>query len=124
MIQIQSPAQFTKAADRLRQEPQSIRRHEPGLWMVTNNGKGTTYPVRITRFNGSAFITCGCPAGTPDTDRTPLVCKHAAAVVIFLRAVREMRRATVNVDASAATVGEEWDDDDDPDTNINHWSWQ
>ena len=121
MIQIQSAAQFTKAADRLRQEPQSIRRHEPDLWMVTNKGKGATYSVRITRFNGSAFITCGCPAGTPDTDRTPLVCRHAAAVVIFLRAVREMRRASVAVTATAATIGDEWDDTDDPDLDVANW---
>ena len=121
MIQIQRPEQFSKAADRLRQEPQSIRRHEPGLWMVTNKRKGTEYPVRITRFNGSSFVTCGCPAGTPDTDRTPLVCKHAAAVVIFLRAVREMRRASVSVNATAATIGDEWDDTDDPDLDVANW---
>ena len=121
MIQIQRPEQFARAAARLRKEPQSIRRHEPGLWMVTNKGKGTTYPVRITRFNGSAFITCGCPAGTPDTDRTPLPCKHAAALIIFLQAVREMRRASVSMDATAATVGEEWDDTDDPNTDVANW---
>ena len=89
--------------------------------MVTNKAKGTTYPVRITRFNGSAFITCGCPAGTPDTDRAPLPCKHAAALIIFLRAVREMRRSPVPVSVSAATVAEEWDDTDDPDLDINNW---
>lgn len=93
MIQIQSAAQFAKAAARLTREPQSIRRHEPGLYIVTNKSKGTSYPVRVERVRGLPFITCGCEAGTPSTRRVPLVCKHAAAVVIFLRAVRAMRRS-------------------------------
>ncbi len=91
MIQIQRREQFTKAAERLQREPQSIRRHEPGLYIVTNKRKGTSYPVRVERMNGKSFITCGCEAGTPHTRRAPLVCKHAAALIIFLRAVREMR---------------------------------
>lgn len=92
MIQIQRPEQFAKAAERLRKEPQRITRLEPGLFSVKNKRKGTEYPVRIERRNGQPFITCGCEAGTPHRyPHTPLVCKHAAAVVIFLRALREMR---------------------------------
>jgi hypothetical protein len=49
MIQIQRREQFTKAAERLHREPQSIRRHEPGLYIVTNIRKGTSYPVRVER---------------------------------------------------------------------------
>lgn len=92
MIQIQRREQFERAAERLRKEPQALRRQEPGLWMVTNKTKGTTYPVRVERADGKLFITCGCEAGTPHTRRVPLVCKHAAAVILYLRAVREMRR--------------------------------
>jgi hypothetical protein len=93
MIQIQCREQFEKAAARLTTEPQSIRRHEPGLWIVTNKAKGTSYPVRISRIAGKTFITCGCEAGTPHYgNRRPMVCKHAAALIIFLRAVRAMRR--------------------------------
>ncbi len=93
MIQIQRREQFEKAAARLNQEPQSIRRHEPGLWIVTNKAKGTSYPVRISRIAGKTFVTCGCEAGTPHYgNRRPMVCKHAAALIIFLRAVRAMRR--------------------------------
>ena len=93
MIEIQSRSQFERAAARLTKEPQSIRRHEPGLYIVTNKAKGTSYPVRVERRDGKAFITCGCEAGTPGRrNHKPLVCKHAAAVIIFLRAVRAMRR--------------------------------
>ena len=107
MIQIQSRNQFEKAAARLTKEPQSIRRHEPGLWMVTNKTKGTEYPVRVERVSGKPFITCGCPAGTPATNRRPLACKHAAAVIIFLRAIRDMRRQP-----EALALGERYDGND------------
>jgi uncharacterized Zn finger protein len=93
MIQIQRREQFTKGAERLRREPQSIRRHEPGLYVVTNKSKGHTYHVRIERVEGRTFGTCTCEAGTPHHGhRMPMVCKHLAAVVIFLRAVQFMRR--------------------------------
>jgi uncharacterized Zn finger protein len=93
MIQIQRPEQFTKAGERLRKERQSIRRHEPGLYEVTNKTKGNTYHVRIEGRDGYTFGTCTCEAGTPHHGkRVPMVCKHLAAVIIFLRAVREMRR--------------------------------
>jgi hypothetical protein len=93
MIQIQRPEQFARAAARLMKEPQAIRRHEPGLYIVTNKLKGTEYPIRVERLNGRAFITCGCEAGTPHSGRrAPQVCKHAAAIVIYLRALRAMRQ--------------------------------
>jgi uncharacterized Zn finger protein len=92
MIQIQRREQFTKAADRLNKEPQSIRRHEPGLYEVTNKAKGHTYHVRIETRDGHTFGTCTCEAGTPHHGRrVPVVCKHLAAVVIFLRGLRQMR---------------------------------
>jgi hypothetical protein len=94
MIQIQRREQFTKAAERLRQEPQSIRRHEPGLWIVTNKVKGHAYAVRLIHQDGKTFMRCGCEAGSPTKGRRiPVVCKHMCTLVIFLRAVREMRRA-------------------------------
>ena len=97
MIQIQRPEQFTKAAKRLRCERQSIRRHEPGLFEVTNKTKGHQYHVRIEARGGLTFGTCTCEAGTPHHGRrVPMVCKHLAAVVIYLRAVREMRRRTAH----------------------------
>lgn len=93
MIQIQRPEQFRRAAERLKDEPQSIRRHEPGLWLVTNKKKQHTYAVRVERRDGRPFITCTCETGTPSNHRhAPLVCKHAAAIIIFLRAVRSMKR--------------------------------
>jgi hypothetical protein len=91
MIQIQRPQQFTKAADRLNSEPQSIRLAEPHLYEVTNKRKGTRYHVRITRMNGETFGSCTCKAGLRH-HRAPLVCKHLAAVIIYLRAIRDMRR--------------------------------
>jgi hypothetical protein len=94
MIEVQRREQFTKAAERLRQEPQSIRRHEPGLWIVTNKVKNHAYAVRLIQQDGKTFMRCGCEAGTPTKGRrVPMVCKHMCALVIFLRAVREMRRA-------------------------------
>ena len=95
MIQIQRREQFTKAADRLNKEPQSIRRAEPHLFYeVTNKRKGTQYHVRISRQNGETFgsCTCTCKAG-PRYNRAPVVCKHLAATIIYLRAIREMPRA-------------------------------
>ena len=95
MIQIQRREQFSRAAERLHKEPQSIRRHEPHLYEVTNKAKGHQYHVRIESRNGLTFGTCTCEAGTPHAGRrVPTVCKHLAAVVLFLRAVREMRRRT------------------------------
>ena len=91
MIQIQRPEQFTKAADRLNAEPQSIRRSEPHLYEVTNKRKGHTYHVRITRMNGGVFASCTCPAGIRH-GRAPLACKHVAAVIIYLRGIQAMRR--------------------------------
>jgi hypothetical protein len=89
---IQRREQFTKAADRLTREPQSIRRHEPGLYVVTNKSKGHTYHDRVERQNGHTFGSCTCDAGLPTKgNRVPVVCKHLAAVVIYLRALRGMR---------------------------------
>ncbi len=91
MIQIQTAGQFMKAADRLRNEPQSVRRHEAHLYEVTNKAKGHQYHVRISRQDGMTFGSCTCKAGLRHGQR-PLACKHLAAVIIYLRAIREMRR--------------------------------
>jgi uncharacterized Zn finger protein len=91
MIQIQNPNQFTKAAERLQRERMGVRRSEAHLYAVTNIRKGVTYNVRFTRQNGSLFASCDCPAGIRH-GRHPLVCKHLAAVVIFLRGIQQMRR--------------------------------
>jgi hypothetical protein len=108
MIQIQSSKQFERAAARLRRAPQSIRRHEPGLYIVTNKAKGASYAVRVERFNSKPFITCGCEAGTPHKgNRAPMVCKHAAALIIYLRAVRDMR-----AQAEAFRIGADYDGND------------
>jgi len=69
MIQIQRREQFTRAAERLTREPQSIRRHEPHLYEVTNKAKGHQYHVRIESRNGLTFGTCTCEAGTPHAGR-------------------------------------------------------
>jgi len=90
MIQIQSKEQFTKAAERLRHERMSVRKSEPHAYAVRNTVKGTTYTVRFTQRDGRTFASCDCPAGIRH-NRAPLVCKHLAAVVIFLRGLRAMR---------------------------------
>lgn len=93
MIQIQRPEQFTNAAARLTKEHMRIARHEPGFYRVENQAKGHTYHVRIEKHNGLTFGTCTCEAGTPSRrSAAPMVCKHLAAVVIYLRAIRAMRQ--------------------------------
>jgi hypothetical protein len=94
MIRIQRPEQFKNAAERLKTERQSVHRHEPGLYIVRNLSKGTGYSVRIERRGDlGVFGTCSCEAGTPSRrNAAPQVCKHLCAVVMLLRAVREMRR--------------------------------
>jgi uncharacterized Zn finger protein len=91
MIQIQRAEQFTRAAERLQSERMGVRRHEPRLYEVTNKTKGSQYHVRIERRGGMTFGSCTCPAGLRH-GRHPLVCKHLAAVVIFLRGIQRMRR--------------------------------
>ena len=91
MIQIQNPNQFTRAAERLQRERMGVRRAEAHMYEVTNKAKGVRYHVCFTRQDGSLFASCDCPAGLRH-GRQPLVCKHLAAVVIFLRAIREMKR--------------------------------
>jgi hypothetical protein len=94
MIQIQRAAQFERAAAILTKERMRIARHEPGFYRVENTSKGRTYHVRVERRDGLTFGTCTCEAGTPSRrNSAPMVCKHLAAIVIFLRAIREMRRA-------------------------------
>ena len=93
MIQIQRREQFTKAADRLLAEHHHVSRHEQGFYRVTNLAKDHTYYVRISQLNGHTFGKCTCEAGTPSNHRhVPMVCKHLAAVVLYLRAIRDMRR--------------------------------
>jgi hypothetical protein len=95
MIQIQSPAQVTKASERATRERQHVRRYEPNVYQVTNRAKGHTYLVRFERRGGQVFGTCTCEAGTPTRgQRVPLVCKHLFAAVLFIRALRQMRQAT------------------------------
>jgi hypothetical protein len=93
MIQIQSAAQFTKAAERLTKERMGIRRAEPHMYEVTNKAKGVTYHVRFTRRGEQTFASCDCPAGIRH-GKSPLVCKHLATAVMFLRALRAMRERT------------------------------
>jgi uncharacterized Zn finger protein len=94
MIQIQRREQFINAAARLQKERQSIRRHEPGLYEVTNKAKGHTYHVRVEARDGRTFGTCTCEAGTPHHgQRVPQVCKHLCAVVSYLRALRAIHWA-------------------------------
>lgn len=90
MIQIQSRQQFTKAAERLTRERMGVRKSEAHAYEVTNKAKGTRYTVRFHRLQGRTFVSCDCKAGLRH-DRAPLVCKHLAAVVMFVRAVRGMR---------------------------------
>lgn len=93
MIQIHSPRQFARAAERLRSEHMRVTRHESGFYRVQNLTKDHTYFVRVSRQGGKTFGRCTCEAGTPTNRRSvPVVCKHLCAVVMLLRAVRDMRR--------------------------------
>jgi uncharacterized Zn finger protein len=67
-----------------------VRKSEAHAYEVTNKAKGHTYHVRFTNRDGQTFGSCDCPAGLRH-GKAPLVCKHLAAVVIFLRGVRAMR---------------------------------
>lgn len=97
MIQIQSAEQFEKAAARLQKERMRVSRYEPDFYTVENRTKGRTYHVRIERQDGRTFGTCTCEAGTPSRrNSSPMVCKHLAAVVLYLRAIRGMRRRAGN----------------------------
>src|SRR5438105_2374258 len=94
MIQIQSPRQFAHAGDRLREEHMRVTSHESVFCRVQHLTKNLTYFVSISRRLGHTFGRCTCEAGTPTKgrNRVPMVCKHLAAVVMVLRAVRDMRR--------------------------------
>jgi uncharacterized Zn finger protein len=92
MIQIQSAEQFTKAAERMRKERMHVRRAEQSLYEVVNKAKGHVYYVRFTRLNAQTFGSCTCKAGNPGNHRRPVVCKHLCATILFVRALREMRR--------------------------------
>jgi uncharacterized Zn finger protein len=91
MIQIQRREQFTKAAERLTRERMSVRKSEAHAYSVRNTVKGTSYTVRFTRRDDHLFASCDCPAGLRH-NRAPLVCKHLAATLIFVRAIRAMCR--------------------------------
>lgn len=95
MIQIQSAGQFARAAERLQRERMGVRRAEPHMYEVTNKTKGTRYTVRFFNRDGCTFASCDCPAGLRH-NRAPLVCKHLAAVAMFVRAVRAMRQRAGN----------------------------
>jgi hypothetical protein len=90
MIQIQNPKQFTRAAERLQAERMNVRKSEAHAYEVTNKTKGTQYTVRFIQRDGSTFVSCSCPAGLRH-NRAPLTCKHVAAAIIFVRAIRAMR---------------------------------
>jgi hypothetical protein len=91
MIQIFSADQFKRAAERLQRERMGVRRAEPHMYEVTNKTKGVTYHIRFTRERGLLFASCDCPAGIRHS-RSPLICKHVAAAVLFLRGIQQMRR--------------------------------
>lgn len=106
MIRIQNAEQFTKAAERLQNERLGVRRAEPHMYEVENKTKGTRYHVRFTRRGGNLFASCDCPAGLRH-GKAPLICKHLAAVVIYLRGLQSMRRQ-----AEALANGAAYDGDD------------
>lgn len=89
MIQIQSAAQLTRAAERLANERMGGRWFEPHACEVTNKMKGARYYVRFTRRDGNLLASFGCSVGLRHGHRL-LVCKHLAAVVISLREIQQM----------------------------------
>jgi hypothetical protein len=92
MIQIQGREQFRSAAERAGKEHMHVRRYEQNVYEVTNRAKGRAYLVRFVRLGRHVFGKCSCEAGTPSTERRPMVCKHLFAAVIFHNAVAAMRR--------------------------------
>lgn len=98
MIQIQRPEQFTRAGERLLTEHHKVSRYEANFYRVTNLSKDHTYYVRISHQDGMTFGKCTCEAGTPTKgrNRVPMVCKHLCAVVLYLRAIRDMRRRALS----------------------------
>lgn len=90
MIQIQRKQQFERAAERLQTERMGVRRAEPHMYAVTNKAKGVTYHVRFTNRDGSTFVSCDCKAGLRH-GKAPMICKHVAAAIIYVRAIREAR---------------------------------
>jgi hypothetical protein len=91
MIQLTGREQFTKATERAKRERMSVRRYEAGCYEVTNKAKGHSYMVRFLRLGANLFGKCICEAGTPSTERQPMVCKHLFAAVITHRAIVRMR---------------------------------
>lgn len=111
MIRIQRPEQFTRAAERLQKERVRVSRYEPNFYTVENRTKSHTYHVRIDRNALGTFGTCTCEAGSPSRyNAAPMVCKHLAAVVIYLRGLRIMRRV--------AALDEDFDS---PKTDPRNW---
>jgi hypothetical protein len=93
MIQLTGRQQFKSAAERATKEHMHVRRYEHGVYEVTNRAKGHSYLVRFLRLGANVFGKCSCEAGTPSSERRPVVCKHLFAAVITHRAIVRMRRA-------------------------------
>lgn len=91
MIQLRCPEQFARTAERAARKRQFVRRLETNLYEIINIRKGHSHHVRIIRQSGALFCSCTCSAGLRH-GRHPLVCKHLAAVMIFLRGIQQMRR--------------------------------
>ena len=70
-----------------------MRRYGPGVYEATNKQKGHSYLVRFLRLGASVLGKCTCEAGTPSSERQPMVCKHLFAAVITHRAIVRMRHA-------------------------------
>ena len=92
MIQLTGRDQFKNAAERAGREHMHVRGYEPGVYEVTNRAKGHAYLVRFVRLGASVFDECTCEAGTPSSERRPVVCKHLFAAVITHRAIVRMRQ--------------------------------
>jgi hypothetical protein len=123
MIEIKGRDQFKNAAERITKEKLNVRRFEPSAYTVVNVTKMSgAYIVRFYKRDEKIFGACDCEAGKPTKGaaRVPRECKHLLAAILTHNAVNAMRRAA----AVAPEVVGEWNDDDDPDCDINNWTWQ
>jgi hypothetical protein len=104
VIQIQRKQQFERAAERLTKERMGVRKSASHLYEVTNKTKGNTYHVRFTQRDGQTFGSCDCAASIRH-GKAPLVCKHLAAAIIYVRAIRDAREMATAYANGAAYDG-------------------
>jgi hypothetical protein len=92
MIEIQGEHQFTKAAERAREERMLVQPAGFRRYYVTNKAKGCRYEVFFSVLSGKRFGACNCAAGYPmDSRRAPQICKHLFAALLVHTSLVKLR---------------------------------